>query len=633
MSQSSLVPVANADIMLEFNDGSVLHVTTDANGEYRGLVRPGLYNRVEVSGATIEDFVAGPLTINSSNNLLEFQVSRSMWMGGVITVDGAPANGVEVQGLTSVLADSRGRYALPLKGLYNFIVSYSASEIYYHRYWRVYLNLSGWNTLFPGQLSSLFMALVGPSEPSNVLYKQEALDLSGYSGQEFIQHNVSLQPSLTVSGVVTDVYGRPISNAIIYLFTPVGFSPGGYAVTDEFGRYKIDVNVAPGQIYYIQAIAKGYRFFNTSISPSGDMVFDIQLEKASKISGHVTDENGFPLDNIMLWAISDSGWSAYALTDSNGYYEFPTGFGPGDNLTIHYVDLLLWRSAGFLITKRTSFIVQPGNNILDLVYDIPSITVRGRLVDVDRESLLESVQIKVSLHANISIPYPLPSFSITVSSNGSFVFKVPTVIEFFGEKLYITSIDLGVDGWYYYPETQIASGIQTASDVDLGTIPINSYPLIEATIRVYTEPSRLTLPDFTYNLNVDYNNLIFPMIIETNSSLMDIMTIVLPNNGSISISVAGPTGTNGYIRITIPKEFLGPPYSIYLDGSPTDYNVLAENATYITIELNYRHSTHNIFISSTAVISEFPLHEYSIAVMLIAALLITYLTRRMHISS
>ena len=626
-SAPDLVPVANADITLYYNDGSILQVSTDENGEFRGLVRPGLYDRIDVSAPTIETFTLASVNIDSTNNLVELVVNESLWLGGYVTVDGSPGRSILLSGPTTVYADSDGKYAMPLDGVYSFLASYGTPPIDYLGYWRIYSNISGWSEAFGFQLPPYTLIDGYPINPSKAVYRQEFIDLTGYPGRGLIMQNISLQGSLRVSGVITDEFGAPISNAVIYIFPASGAYPGGYAVTDGSGRYVVDVNIAPNEVYNIQVVAEGYIFFNSSFRPSGDFIFDIQLARSTVIRGHVTDANGAPLKDIIVWAASSSGWNAYALTDANGYYELPTGFGVGDEVVIYYIDRGLWMSSGFLAVKDVSFTVQPGDNIVDLVYDIPSITVSGVVDDVLRDGLLESVRIKVQLKSS-EVAFPLPSISVNVGGDGSFNFKIPTSIVFFGSPINVTAIDVAVDGWYYYPDTPVASDVPTTSDINLGTISINSYPLIEATIRVYVERSLITLPNFKYEIALDYMGRVFPLTMETNSSLEGVTAIVAPNNGSIVISVVGPTGTEGYLRVTIVKEFLGPPYTIYIDGAQTGYNVLGENATHITIELTYRHSRHNIMITSTQVIPELPITIQGLVIMVLASITIAVFMRK-----
>ena len=77
---------------------------------------------------------------------------------------------------------------------------------------------------------------------------------------------------------------------------------------------------------------------------------------------------------------------------------------------------------------------------------------------------------------------------------------------------------------------------------------------------------------------------------------------------SITFNVTGPTGTTGWVNVTIPKALLDAPepnqWTILLDSNPTTYTK-TENTTHTYLHINYTHTTHTITIKGTQVIPEF----------------------------
>jgi len=623
-SQTDLVPVSNADIELTFNDGSRLYLSTDSEGRVTAPVRPGIYQSIRISGPTIKTLEVTGINIDSGNDLLNFTVERAQWITGTTYVGTEPASGFGVGATIPCFSDSNGKYAIPTAGQTRIPMSHYPMVMV----GAPFGDIQGLRQVLGEGQFPLNMTMVYPHKISKGIYLLEDLDISPFAGQELITHDVNIPNSLSISGIVTDETGTPIANAIVYVFSPRSFGLAGSAKTDVNGQYVIDYNVKDGETYVVQAVARGFTFINTSVTISGDTVFNIELKSSSVIKGQVTDGNGNPLPDIIVFAVSESGWMAYAITDANGYYELPSGFGPGENVTLNYGDKDLINAIGKYGYKMVSFITSPGENVVNLVYDIPIFTVTGIVDDVDRDGFLGNVYVKISLNPEFNIPIPIPPVKVPVKADKSFSIKLPSSINMYGLQVNLTTIDVSIVSDYYYPETVVANNLNIAPNIDLGVIQITSYTVIDVTINVYTTRSSINLPDFHHQLNITYQDRTFHMSIDTNSSIEAIIAYVIPNNGSISIYLVGPTGTSGYMRITLPKAFLGPPYSVYIDGSLTTFNIIGENATHVTLELSYRHSEHGIIISSTNVIPEFPLGLSTLLTMLVAGVIITVFFKR-----
>lgn len=191
-SQSDLVPVPNASIVLNYQDGSVLHLTTDANGVAKALVRPGIYPTIHVSGAGIEAEEQWDVTIDSDNNVLNFTVNKAQWLVGTITSDDDVVAGAKISGPNSVFSDAEGKYTLSLDGNLNPLLSFNPGYSDQYRIMFLYGNLIGGAAVFQPSPLSVESLLIIPFDTVGVVYKKEQLDMGPYIGQELVQHDVQL---------------------------------------------------------------------------------------------------------------------------------------------------------------------------------------------------------------------------------------------------------------------------------------------------------------------------------------------------------------------------------------------------------------------------------------------------------
>lgn len=77
-------------------------------------------------------------------------------------------------------------------------------------------------------------------------------------------------------------------------------------------------------------------------------------------------------------------------------------------------------------------------------------------------------------------------------------------------------------------------------------------------------------------------------------------------NKKLSFTVEGQSGTHGTTEIPIGKVLNGP-YVVTIDGqSTTNFQVNNEGTSDATIKISYTHSTHDITVSGTNVVPEFP---------------------------
>lgn len=66
----------------------------------------------------------------------------------------------------------------------------------------------------------------------------------------------------------------------------------------------------------------------------------------------------------------------------------------------------------------------------------------------------------------------------------------------------------------------------------------------------------------------------------------------------LSFSAEGPSGTNGYVRITLERdpEFDPEGVSVFLDGKPIEYDIASTSQSWI-LDIAYSHSIHNLVVN------------------------------------
>jgi hypothetical protein len=80
----------------------------------------------------------------------------------------------------------------------------------------------------------------------------------------------------------------------------------------------------------------------------------------------------------------------------------------------------------------------------------------------------------------------------------------------------------------------------------------------------------------------------------------------------VTFTVEGQTGTSGVTQVTIPKAMLSGEMTVMIDGKAAasdsnDVIVTSNTSTETTFEINYHHSQHDVAVSGTNVVPEFPL--------------------------
>jgi outer membrane protein assembly factor BamB len=97
----------------------------------------------------------------------------------------------------------------------------------------------------------------------------------------------------------------------------------------------------------------------------------------------------------------------------------------------------------------------------------------------------------------------------------------------------------------------------------------------------------------------------YPVSIASNSSV-SCFEFSQPD-GQISFNVTGPRDMSSYCNVTIPKNLMTGPWTVQIDGTDVPSTV-SEMGTITSIYIEYSHtSTHNITITASWVVTEFPI--------------------------
>lgn len=180
----------------------------------------------------------------------------------------------------------------------------------------------------------------------------------------------------TLKGHVLDRAGLPVAGATIGLIDQ-NTQDGQDTVSNESGYYEFP-NIAtitaiqsPFQISYTLRIRlKGYADSLHILNPlrgQPEIVHDVILDSARKISGCVTDSSGRPLNGVSVYASQSGCPGEWQTTNSKGNYEF-SGLTPGQ------YDLLFQFTQRIMLTGYL-WGVQAGNENANIQLRFKAITL------------------------------------------------------------------------------------------------------------------------------------------------------------------------------------------------------------------------------------------------------------------
>lgn len=146
----------------------------------------------------------------------------------------------------------------------------------------------------------------------------------------------------------------------------------------------------------------------------------------------------------------------------------------------------------------------------------------------------------------------------------------------------------------------IVSVIEVQADV-LDTLSASVKSKLETSARFEVVSSN------AFAVNAEGKN--FEVDIASNSTVKDFE--FKQQDKKVSFVVDGETGTRGVTQITIPKALLSGEMMVSIDGEvippeSSEVVTIANTEAEMTLEINYHHSEHEIEVSGTSVVPEFP---------------------------
>lgn len=157
----------------------------------------------------------------------------------------------------------------------------------------------------------------------------------------------------TLTGIVTDEKGRPVSGALLTVWRD-GYGQHGSVKTDAAGLYAIDGLPASGT-YSLRAEARAFQPFvqsNLTLAAGARTQADVSLTPAhGTITGEVIDSRtGLPVSNVRA-ELHLSGWglAAHVQTDAFGFFRLAAPAGATDTYQVRL------RADGYELLTTASF--------------------------------------------------------------------------------------------------------------------------------------------------------------------------------------------------------------------------------------------------------------------------------------
>lgn len=131
----------------------------------------------------------------------------------------------------------------------------------------------------------------------------------------------------SISGNVS-INGKPVADMTVHAWSS-SLRVGSTAITDHSGNYclkglsPVSQMDAPTAGYLVEIISDDYVYQSISSVATHTTDVNFQLVNQMSINGHITDENGAPLSNVLIQAVSSNDpWhkSATATSDHSGNY-------------------------------------------------------------------------------------------------------------------------------------------------------------------------------------------------------------------------------------------------------------------------------------------------------------------------
>lgn len=435
--------------------------------------------------------------------------------------------------------------------------------------------------------------------------------------------NISAQSPTTVHGIIaTDTTWTKADGPYAFIGTlsilsgvTLTIEPG---VTVDFAGNHMQVN---GTINVHGTSTEPVQFSSNggdAITFNGDTASDSIIENANLNSADITIDGSSPtISNSKLnCRISIYGGAPQIINNK---------FITGDGLVLYDSNAVIAKNT-FSHTNQAIYVgsnqfysspLIVGNLITDNGYGI-LIPCSVTFNPIIKNNTIANNTVGIGIW-NGSVPLPTISYN-NIYGNHGYNFR-------------LTDIHVDVNAAYNWWGTTDEVTIETSiidfkKDSRLGNIiyqPIlteynqqatpDTMSLSDFTDRLHTTPkptttsSPIPTPDYSNSFNIESNSTVTAFAF--NSSIPE-----------ISFTVSGTTGTDGYVKATLSKNFMPTTNNIkvYLDGVQTDYTIESNGNSWIVM-FTYHHSSHHVAISAVdfASVLQFPSWAWQVAAVGLAA--------------
>ncbi len=283
------------------------------------------------------------------------------------------------------------------------------------------------------------------------------------------------------------------------------------------------------------------------------------------------------------------------------------------------------------------------NATISLVVSAALLSALGISASIGTASAQSNTSMSTEVRTAYSASYPEPSASSFNVQSQYHLYKPGDTVQIKGkmssemrEETEAESVDINIaDASGEIVATQSASvsaeGEYTASlsipsDAEEGEysadaiieVDASLLGLLSAEIVANLESSSEFVVGSSNSFEVETDGDQFDIEITSNSNVGAVQLVQAEKK--VSFTVEGETGTTGVTQVTIPKAMLSGEMMVLIDGqvvtaASNDVIVKSNTNTDITFEINYSHSEHNVEVSGTNVVPEFPI---SIVIMAVA---------------
>ena len=384
------------------------------------------------------------------------------------------------------------------------------------------------------------------------------------------------------------------------------------AITDGDGNYTLENDLAPGEYNIIMPsiFGRGYASFSTNVTISAGEILDITLQNSTTIGGRVVDANGNPVSGARITAIDKRSTNANSIqeflagsmaeTTSAGDGSFTIRRGLANatyTATASFGDVPVASSIE-LSSGRTSAQIQLGFSevisIQGTVRDPAGNPIENATVAPGFASVFESAE----------------SLSVTSGPGGRFVLTAPTS----GPTEQSLYDEVVVSAPNY--ETAIA---QVAQDMN---VTLNRIEDAFISGKIIAQKSSQPPIEIALSregtLNFVHNGTDHEIGIRTNSRIVD-ASLDQPAK-RLDIRLEGVQGSAGSSELVVPKDFLGGPFALSLDGAVSEEFTITENQTHSVITVAHDHGLQELTLQGTTVVPEFQFAIAAAAFSFLAAL-------------